>query len=178
MERRSLLQLMLKLGAAGALAPIQFANAITAIEPIVSDKSREFLQLICDLIIPDTDSPGAIKAGVLERFDFVLAHMTESEKTYWLEQLADVQAELNAFAKNEFISLPKSQQTEILSEFDKMAYQSPSETKPNYRQLKQEIGAAYYTTEAGMTQELRYMPVPGKWEACIPLSEVGRTWAK
>jgi hypothetical protein len=35
----------------------------------------------------------------------------------------------------------------------------------------------YFTSEAGATQVLRYIAIPGKQEGCIPFEQVGRTWA-
>ncbi len=179
MERRTLLHIMFTLCATGASTPLYAAASKQERESIVNDHARTFLHQLCDLIIPDTDSPGAIKAGVLDRFDFVLSRMSEEEQQYWLTELAGVQSELNKFANGVFISMPKQQQVLLLDDFDELAYQqSPPGNADAYRQLKKEIASAYYTTEIGMTRELRYMPVPGKWEACIPFDDVGRTWAK
>ena len=36
---------------------------------------------------------------------------------------------------------------------------------------------AYYQSEVGATQELRYELVPGAWRSCLPLAEVGRASA-
>jgi gluconate 2-dehydrogenase gamma chain len=35
----------------------------------------------------------------------------------------------------------------------------------------------YFTSEIGATQTLQYVKVPGRFEACIPFEEVGKTWA-
>jgi gluconate 2-dehydrogenase gamma chain len=46
-----------------------------------------------------------------------------------------------------------------------------------FRTMKELTVVGYYTSEAGATRELRYEQVPGRYEACIPFSDVGRTWA-
>ncbi|MEM6285778.1 MAG: gluconate 2-dehydrogenase subunit 3 family protein [Bacteroidota bacterium] len=48
---------------------------------------------------------------------------------------------------------------------------------PFYRQLKELTVAGYYTSEVGATQELQWLAVPGRYDADVPLSEVGRAWA-
>lgn len=48
---------------------------------------------------------------------------------------------------------------------------------PFWRTVKRLTVVAYYTSEAGATEELRYDPVPGTYRGCVPLAEVGRTWA-
>ncbi|MEM1118395.1 MAG: gluconate 2-dehydrogenase subunit 3 family protein, partial [Bacteroidota bacterium] len=48
---------------------------------------------------------------------------------------------------------------------------------PFYRQLKELTVAGYYTSEVGATQELQWLAVPGRYDADVPLSAVGRAWA-
>lgn len=48
---------------------------------------------------------------------------------------------------------------------------------PFMRSMKELTLVGYYTSEAGATQELRHEPVPGRYEGCVPFSEIGRTWA-
>jgi hypothetical protein len=35
----------------------------------------------------------------------------------------------------------------------------------------------YFSSESGATQELRYNPVPGRFNGDVPFSEVGRRWS-
>ena len=35
----------------------------------------------------------------------------------------------------------------------------------------------FFTSEPGATQVLQYEAVPGAYHGCVPLAEVGRTWA-
>jgi gluconate 2-dehydrogenase gamma chain len=49
--------------------------------------------------------------------------------------------------------------------------------RPFFRTMKELTLVGYYTSEAGATQELRHAPVPGRYEACVPLAQVGKTWA-
>jgi len=48
---------------------------------------------------------------------------------------------------------------------------------PFMRVMKELTLVGYYTSEVGATQELRHEPVPGRYEGCVPFSEIGRTWA-
>ena len=52
-----------------------------------------------------------------------------------------------------------------------------SEAPPFFRQLKELTLAGYYTSEPGATQELQWMAAPGRYDADVPLAEVGRAWA-
>ena len=44
-------------------------------------------------------------------------------------------------------------------------------------EMSQFVLSAYYHSEIGATQELRYEMVPGTWRACLPLDEIGRASA-
>jgi hypothetical protein len=43
--------------------------------------------------------------------------------------------------------------------------------------MKELTLVGYYTSEPGATQELRHEKVPGRYQGCVPLSEIGRAWA-
>ena len=49
--------------------------------------------------------------------------------------------------------------------------------QPFFRHLKELTLTGYYTSEIGATEELQYEHTPGRYDACVPLEEVGRTWA-
>ena len=48
---------------------------------------------------------------------------------------------------------------------------------PFFRTMKELTVVGYYTSEAGATVELRHEAVPGRYEGCVPLAQIGRTWA-
>ena len=48
---------------------------------------------------------------------------------------------------------------------------------PFFRMMKELTLLGYYTSEVGATRELRYEPVPGRYEGCVPFTTIGRTWA-
>jgi len=48
---------------------------------------------------------------------------------------------------------------------------------PFFYKLKELTMVGYYTSEPGATEELQYVHVPGRYDGCEPLEEIGRTWA-
>jgi glucoside 3-dehydrogenase (cytochrome c) hitch-hiker subunit len=46
-----------------------------------------------------------------------------------------------------------------------------------FRTMKQLTLVGYYTSEIGATRELHHSPVPGRYDGCVPVAQVGRTWA-
>lgn len=52
-----------------------------------------------------------------------------------------------------------------------------AEDPPFFRMIKEMTVLGYYTSEIGMTEELRWMPWPGYYDGCVPFEEIGRAWA-
>ncbi|OZA56498.1 MAG: hypothetical protein B7X75_06365 [Sphingobacteriales bacterium 39-40-5] len=51
-------------------------------------------------------------------------------------------------------------------------------TPSHFFQLMYELTClGYYTSEIGATQALRYVHIPGRYEACIPLQPGQKAWA-
>ena len=48
---------------------------------------------------------------------------------------------------------------------------------PFFRTMKELAIVGYYTSQLGATKELRYAQVPGKFDGCVPLGTIGRSWA-
>jgi hypothetical protein len=46
-----------------------------------------------------------------------------------------------------------------------------------FRTIKELTVLGYYTSEIGATQELKHVAVPGRFDACVPFEQIGRTWA-
>jgi gluconate 2-dehydrogenase gamma chain len=53
----------------------------------------------------------------------------------------------------------------------------PRREVPFFRTMKELTVVGYYTSEIGATRELRHESFPGRYEGCIPFSDIGRTWA-
>lgn len=56
---------------------------------------------------------------------------------------------------------------------------APRPVRPFILTMKELTLLGFFTSEIGATQILQYLPVPGRLQACIPLSEAGngKTWA-
>ena len=66
---------------------------------------------------------------------------------------------------------------ELGNEVDDSGASTPGDGPPFFRQLKELTVAGYYTSEAGATEELQWLAAPGRYDADVPLAEVGRAWA-
>jgi hypothetical protein len=207
---------------------------------------QELTATLVDLIIPETDTPGARAAGAHTFIDKLLADwMDDDERNRFLAGLADVDARARADHGARFVDLDAAQQTAFLTVLDRDAYapepeapapadstvapdsvgraetaeaaaeraqsgtdamqdaqeetvgqpadpgsgdpggdpnaRPPAPAKPAappfFRTLKELALAGYYTSEIGATQELQWLAAPGRYDADVPLSDVGRAWA-
>ena len=167
-NRRQLLRASL-LGAAGATA------AVSREFPANYDDSRELARpdwkpaffsahqnqtviVLSDLIIPETETPGA-KTALVNRFlDLLLAAETHDTQQGFLNSLAYLDGEARSRYGNALIYLPKETQVELLEFF---AYPNSLETwgegqtgdqagHNHFQNMKDWITRSFYSSEAGM----------------------------
>jgi hypothetical protein len=164
--------------AGGAAALTRFArqsSASTDVGPVFSPDQFALLEQVADTMIPTTDTPGAIDAGVPAFLRDMLADWGSRETHAQILGVLDT-IEKQAWSRfgAAFLALPGERKLEVMRnvDADAMARQDPA-----YGKFKWLVLVGYYQSEAGATQELRYELVPGAWRACLPLAEVGRASA-
>lgn len=138
---------------------------------VLSKTHLNAIGVIADIIIPETDTPGALGAGVPAWIDHACANWLLAKET------EDFIAGLDAFlsAHPDFAALPRTEQTAIVSALDKQMHNLPAEGRV-YMQLKQLVLVGYYTSEVGATEELSFDPVPGGYRQ-IEVTEDTKAWA-
>jgi hypothetical protein len=177
-NRRSLLLgVVVLLG--GAVALSRFARRSSegsvASGPALDAEQFALLERIVDVMIPATDTPGALAAGVPA---FIRQMLTEWASAASRADIARVleNLEKHAWAKfgAAFVELQPERRHEVVRSFDE---EHVSRQDPAYGKFKYLVLAGYYQSEIGATQELRYELIPGTWRACVPYSEIGRASA-
>jgi len=124
----------------------------------------ELLATIAEHILPETDTPGARAVGVHQFIDALVA------ESYGAEERQRFLAGLAALDGRAFLARPAGEQLALLRELDRAG-------DPFFRSLKELTLVGYYTSEIGATRELHHAPVPGRYDGCVPLAQIGRTWA-
>lgn len=148
----------------------------TALAPASAQEDQALLEDIADTLLPTTAaSPGAKAAGVGAMMARLLADC-ESVDTQ-----QQVRAGLQAFRQRcrerggAFASLPASGRERLLREQDAAAQQAgPTHWFNRVRGLALQ---AYFTSETGQTKAMRYVPVPGRYDGCVPLEPGQPAWA-
>lgn len=141
----------------------------------------DLLGTLVDLIIPPTDTPGAKDAGVPVFIDKLLRDWVESEdRVRFQTGLAAVDEEMQETHGVAFRETTPEQQNAFLTRLDQEAIQARedgADPLPFFATLKEWTLVGYYTSEIGATQELQWLAAPGRYDADLPLNEVGPTWA-
>ena len=150
---------------------------------------RLIIEALAELIIPETETPGAKAAGVPDFIDQIISHWyTDNERKIFLGGLVALDAQRQSTYGQEFVSCSLRQQTEALGAFEIQAnsYKPPPrdmfdrtepEDTPFFSKIKELTVFGYYTSEIGASQELRWLPMPGQYLVDYPVSKVGRAWA-
>jgi gluconate 2-dehydrogenase gamma chain len=117
----------------------------------------EAIRRMADLIIPRTETPGALDAGAPLYIDLVVSRSREQQELFrgGLEWLA---SESSRHFERPFHELEPDQQLEILQPLsDAIDRHSPS-TLPErfFRALKNLTADGFYTSRAGLTQDLGF----------------------
>ncbi len=143
-----------------------------------------YLDEIAETIIPATDTPGAKEAKVGAFMGVMVKDCyKESDQKVFLEGMNKLnEASKKKFSGNGFMKITPEQRKELLNELDKeqkeYARNKKKEDDPHYfTQMKQLTLLGYFTSEPGATKALRYVPVPGRFEACIPYKKGDKAWA-
>ncbi len=127
-------------------------------------------------MIPPTDTPGALDAGVPAFVRQMLAEWGSRETARAILGVLDTieKQAWHQFRRGHSWRCPPSAGWTCCapSTTESLARQDPA-----YGKFKWLVLLGYYQSEVGATQELRYELVPGAWRACLPLAEVGRAAA-
>ena len=164
---------------AGVLAGCDSRSADGTWRALTSEQGK-LVATIAEHIIPETDTPGARGAGVHVFIDRMLAgHYGDEDRKRVLDGLVELDERARRECGNAFMRCAANEQRALLTRVDEEAFAPPAGRRevPWFRTIKELTVLGYYTSEAGATQELRHVAVPERFDGCVPLTEIGRTWA-
>lgn len=141
----------------------------------LSHGEMETLTAMVERIIPRTDTPGAVDVAVPEFINLMcIGYMTTEEHDSLVTGLADVENESRKTHSRAFSRLAAPEQDALLTA---IATDARDERRRFFRLVREMTVLGYFTSEAVGKNVLHYDPVPGAFEACAPISEVGnRNW--
>ncbi len=151
----------------------------------LSADQQRVLSMLADLIIPETDTPGAVAAGVPDFIhQIVIDWYTPAEQQIFLDGLAELDAVADLHWSAPFAGLDADQQARVLSELEppseggmSSGFMMPAGgagDAPFYLKLKELTVLGYYTSQLAANTELDYQPVPGHYDGDALFEASGR----
>ncbi|MES3018424.1 MAG: gluconate 2-dehydrogenase subunit 3 family protein [Bacteroidota bacterium] len=170
----------LTISGSGALAEVVFPVR-KGNKEIKSIESQEALiAAIADTIIPDTKGvPGAKAAGLGPFIVMMLqdCYTADVQKNF-AEGLMKVDEVSQRTFKKPFIALTLKEREDIFKVFKAEAKaKSGTDTSAFFTLIYELTCLGYFTSEIGATQALRYVHIPGRYDACVPLQPGQKAWA-
>jgi hypothetical protein len=185
-DRRQILGGAAVLGALVGVPAYIWSRARDGEESGATASEKRLLARLSDLVIPATDTPGAVAAGVPAFVELALRHGLEdtapetsghvhmAEDRGGLVVLEEVERKLNQLSTSLFLNLTPGRQHDVLAAYDADAFTGERKDHP-WKKLKALILTGYYTSEIGGSRELRYELVPGRWDPNLPLAPDNRS---
>ncbi len=137
---------------------------------------------VAEIIIPRTDTPGAKDVGVPGFIDKILKECFKKEdQDLFIAGLKSFQDDAQTTYGDSFLELDPDKQQEHVKKVHDAALDAQKKddhlARPFILRMKELTIAGFFTSEPGATQVLHYEAVPGAYHGCVPLAEVGKTWA-
>jgi len=167
MQRRDLLRMIGGAAAATVLVPLspgeRFAlgaslhehSAATALD----GTQRALVRELSEVILPRTDTPGALDAGVPEFIERILAWWdTTEERDRFLRGLAAIESRLAGAARRD----------EVFTALDSAASPTAGSAEEAWARLKSMVVYGYFTSKVAQEQVLHTVILPGRFDGCVP----------
>ena len=149
-----------------------------AAKPVyLTAKQFEAVSAIADRILPPSETPGALDVGVPAFIDLMVGKfLGEEDRTVVVAGLAGLEVASGAAHGRGFAQLTAVQQDALLVA---TAEAAKGKVRTFFHQIKELTVVGYFTSERVGRTVLHYDPVPGRFDGCIPLAEVGNlNWTK
>lgn len=195
MQRREVVRLLLGTAAIPllpreVLALFQQAHAQLPSAPALrtlTPHQDAIVSTIAELIIPETETPGAKSVRVNEFIDLILSEWFDAEdKANFLTGIDGVDRQSHELYSKDFVDCTAVQQKQLLTAMDEELTemrqadrhamrlrgrrQMPADRSFFYA-VKQLTLVGYFTSEEGAKQTLHYQVIPADHSACVPLAE-------
>lgn len=148
----------------------------TASRVFFTPDQRAMVAALSERIIPTTDTPGAIAAGVPQFIEMMLADWYEpTDRNECMVGLSVIDGYARVHYNKPLAQLRPEQQDAIIT--IAMEGAMPGLAGNFFEHARQMVILGYYTSEIGCKQERRYVPVPGRYDGAYPYADVRRVFS-
>ncbi|WP_316804928.1 gluconate 2-dehydrogenase subunit 3 family protein [Pedobacter nototheniae] len=173
-----------------------FKDPASSTASLLTYRELELLDEVGETILPTTPKSQGAKAAAVSAFIKVIVAdcYTEQEQMNFYEGLKQIDKDCEKSKGKVFINCNTAERNDFLTVLDQEAnfYQKQKPEKerekrkedkgfkglPNhyFTNIKQAILWAYFSSEVGATEALRYVSVPGHYDGCVPYKKGDRSW--
>lgn len=155
---------------------------------ILSAAQRATLDPMVDRILPKTDTPGALDAGVPDFIEFVLAEgATPEVQSSVMKGLLALNERAQSLHGGDFSSLQPEQQDGVLRESELAEFASgppgaampfgQAPAKPFFASIKEWTLVGFLTSEVGAHSFRHVTHMPGRFDACVAVEPGTKPYA-
>lgn len=159
-----------------------------------SERQREIMRLVSDIVIPRTGTPGAGEVGTGDFVILALAHgldgtrnaaastvVTTALPQYrrqdgTLRYVAWLENALDRAANGDWVGKTAARRAAVLRRLDAAAFEEGPYESP-WRKIKGLILTGYYTSQTGAARELQFVLDPGRYDPNVPLGPNARAFS-
>ena len=164
----------------------------------LNEKEKHYTSHLVDIILPETDTPGGLEVNLPQFIDMMSADMLKpDEKEIFREgsiifsqrfnekfnkDIGDSGKEELAGIFATYFDLEQDTQSKVLKRqgmsLDKIDPSDMEDYKMYYclMQIRRLSLFGYFTSEKIGKEVLNFDPIPGSYEPCIPVSDIGNAW--
>lgn len=190
MDRREALQtVVMIMGGTIVGAEAMLSVGCGPVEPeyhglLTENNYESWVEEVAETILPKTDlTPGAKDAEVGRFMNIMVTECyDEVEQQAFLEGIGALN-ELSRQGYGKTFDRIKAEERHdlLLSLEDEAAVFNagrPEDTPPHYYSMMKQLSLiGFLTSEVGMTQAMRYEPIPGRFDPCVPYKDGEKAWA-
>ena len=142
---------------------------------VFTSQQRALMTALSERVMPTTDTPGAITAGVPEFIEKLLADWSSpDDRKPILAGLDAIEARSQADYGVAGAQANAAQQDALLTLAMEDKFPGGKIFFEAFRQL---VITGYFTSEVGIMQEREYLPVPGRYDGAYLYSEVNKVFS-
>lgn len=163
-------------------------------DDVPSERQRDMMRLVSDIVIPRTDTPGAGEVGTGDFVILALAHGLDGTRDAaasaattaalpqyarpdgTLRHIAWLEDALDRAANGDWIGKAEERRVAALRQIDAEAFEKGPYESP-WRKIKGLILTGYYTSQVGAARELQFELVPGRYDPNVPLGPNARAFS-
>lgn len=184
MNRRDLLKMIVAATGAAFVGANALAYDPTFATPLSKTGfSKDELSLINEIgevIIPQTDTPGAREADVASIIAVMVKDCyTKADQAIFKAGLVDIEKRAMTEYQQPFAMLNDSQKMSILNALDILVktLNQPDGPVHYFSMLKQQVLFCFFTSQTGATKVLRHVAIPGRYDGEFPYKKGDKAWA-